>query len=100
LFPQTYHKRSFFFLVCFLSFLVIEFQNCGNKHDHGSLLIKNALMYEVHTNEEIEQFVDMFLFICDVSLLSNPLQNAQQHQHTRTCKKKNHVVSLPIASYT
>jgi hypothetical protein len=24
----------------------------------------------------------------DVSLLPNPLQNAQQHQHTRTCKKK------------
>jgi hypothetical protein len=28
----------------------------------------------------------------DVSLLPNPLQNAQQHQHTHTCKKKNHVV--------
>jgi len=38
-------------------------------------------MYEVHTNEKIEQSVDMFLFVCDVSLLSNPLQNAQQHQH-------------------
>jgi hypothetical protein len=75
-------KDHSFFLYVFFSFLVIEFQNCGNKHDHGSLSIKNALMYEVHTNEEIEQFVDMFLFVCDVSLLSNPLQNAQQHQHT------------------
>jgi len=28
----------------------------------------------------------------DVSLLPNPLQNAQQHQHTHTCKKKNNVV--------
>jgi hypothetical protein len=28
---------------------------------------------------------------CDVSILRNPLQNAQ-HQHTHTCKKKNHVV--------
>jgi hypothetical protein len=26
---------------------------------------------------------------CDVSLLLNPLQNAE-HQHTYTCKKKNH----------
>jgi hypothetical protein len=26
---------------------------------------------------------------CDISLLPNPLLNAQQHQHTRTC---NHVV--------
>jgi len=41
----------------------------------------------VHTNEKIEQFVDMYIF-CDVSLLPNPLQNAQEHQHTCTCKKK------------
>ncbi len=47
-------------------------------------------MYGVHTNEKIEWFVDMYIS-CDVSLLPNPLQNAQ-HQHTRTCKKKNHVV--------
>jgi len=44
-------------------------------------------MYGVHTNEEIEKFVDMCIS-CDVSLLPNPLQNAQQHQHTRTCKQK------------
>jgi hypothetical protein len=41
---------------------------------------------------------------CDVSLLPNPLQNAQQHQHTRTCKKKNHVCrfhySLPLMCKT
>jgi len=48
-------------------------------------------MYGVHTNEEIELFVDMYIS-CDVSLLPNPTQNAQQHQHTHTCKKKNHVV--------
>jgi hypothetical protein len=43
-------------------------------------------MYGVHTNEEIEQFVDMYIF-CNISLLPNPLQNAQQHQHTCTCTK-------------
>jgi len=43
-------------------------------------------MYGVHTNKGIEQFVDMYN-TCDVSLLLNPLQNAQ-HEHTRTCKKK------------
>ncbi len=42
----------------------------------------------MHTNEKIEQFGNMYSF-CDVSLLPNPLQNAQ---HTHTCKKKNHVV--------
>jgi hypothetical protein len=59
-------------------FLVIEFQNHGNEHDHGLLWIKNTLMYGMHTNEEIEKFVDMCIS-CDVSLLPNPLQNAQQH---------------------
>jgi hypothetical protein len=44
-------------------------------------------MYGMHTNEEIEKFVDMYIS-CDVSLLPNLLQNAQQHQHTHTCKKK------------
>jgi hypothetical protein len=34
--------------------------------------------------------IDMYTS-CDVSLLPNPLQNAQQHQHLRTCKKKNHL---------
>jgi hypothetical protein len=42
-------------------------------------------MYGMHTNEEIEKFV---YISCDVSLLPNLLQNAQQHQHTHTCKKK------------
>jgi hypothetical protein len=35
-------------------------------------------MYGMHTNEEIEKFVKMCIS-CDVSLLPNPLQNAQQH---------------------
>jgi hypothetical protein len=46
-------------------------------------------MYGVHTNEKIEKFVNMYIF-CDISLLPNPLQNAQQ-PNTRTCRKKNHV---------
>jgi hypothetical protein len=41
-------------------------------------------------NEEIEKFVDMYIS-CDVSLLPNLLENARQHQHTNTCKKKTHV---------
>jgi len=55
--------------------------------DHGLLWIKGAPMYEMHTNEEVERFLNMYIS-CDVSLLLNPLQNAQQHQHTCTCKKK------------
>ncbi len=45
-------------------------------------------MYRVHTNEIIEWVVNMYIS-CNVSLLPNPLQNAQ-HQHS--CKKKNKVV--------
>ncbi len=45
----------------------------------------------MHTNEKIEQFGNMYISY-DVSLLPNPLQNAQQYQHTRTCMQKNHVV--------
>jgi hypothetical protein len=74
------------FLGIFLIFFVTKFLNCGSKHDHVLLWIKNAPMYRVHTNEEIKWFIDMYIS-CDVSLLPNPLQNAQQHQYTHTCKK-------------
>jgi hypothetical protein len=35
-------------------YFVTEFQNHGNEHNHGLLWIKDALMYGMHTNEEIE----------------------------------------------
>jgi hypothetical protein len=79
------------YIYIYIYFLVTEFQNCGSEHDHGLLWIKNAPMYGMHINEKIEKFVDMYISY-DVSLLPNPLQNAQQHQHTCTCKKKNHFV--------
>jgi hypothetical protein len=76
--------------VCDLFFL-IEFQNCGSEHDHGLLWIKDAPIYGINTNEKIKLFVDKYIS-CNLSLLPITLQNAQQHQHTQTCKKKNHVV--------
>jgi hypothetical protein len=42
---------------------------------------KKCIIYGVHTNEKIEYFVNMYIS-CDVSLIPNLLQNAQQHQHT------------------
>jgi hypothetical protein len=68
-------------------YFVIEFQNCGNEHDHGFLWIKDAPMCGVHTNEEIEHFVNMCIF-CDVSLLPNPLQNAQNINTNVHVRKK------------
>jgi hypothetical protein len=44
-------------------------------------------MYGKHTNEKVERFLYMYI-VCDVSLLLNPLQNTQQHQHTYTCMRK------------
>jgi hypothetical protein len=65
-------------------YLVIKFQNCRSEHNDGLLQIKNAPIYGVHKNEEIEQFVNMYIS-CDVSLLPNSLHNAQKHQHMHTC---------------
>jgi hypothetical protein len=43
--------------------------------DNGLLWIKKAIMNGMHTNEKNEQFVNIYIS-CDVSFLSNPLQNA------------------------
>jgi len=86
-------QKIIIFLGVFFIFFITEFKNCESEHDHGLLWIKNAPMYGVHTNEEIEQFIYMYIS-CDVSLLLNPLQNAQQYQYTCTCKRKNHVCRL------
>jgi hypothetical protein len=68
-------QKIIIFLGIILKKFVIEFQNRGSKHDHGLLWIKNAPMYGMHTNEEIERFVNMYIS-CDVLLLLNPIQNA------------------------
>ncbi len=55
--------------------------------NHCHILGNNVPMYGMHTNEEIEWIVNVYISY-DVSLLPNRLQNSQQHQHTCTCKKK------------
>jgi hypothetical protein len=54
---------------------VTKFQNHCNEHEHHLLWIKDAPMYGINTNEEIEKFVDKYIS-CDVSLLPFTLQNA------------------------
>jgi uncharacterized protein YabN with tetrapyrrole methylase and pyrophosphatase domain len=70
-------------------YLVIKFQNCGSEHNHGLLWIKDAPMYGVHTNEEIEQFVDMYIS-CDISC-TNSLHNAQKINTCIHVRRKNNV---------
>jgi len=87
---NLWQKTSNFFGHISNFYFIVEFQNCESEHDHGLLWIKDAPMYKVHTNEEFEEVVNMYIS-CQVSLLLNLLQNAQ-HQHTPTCKKNNNVV--------
>jgi len=49
---KNHFISGYIYIYIYFSFekFVIEFQNCGNKHDHGLLWIKNASMYGVHTN--------------------------------------------------
>jgi len=91
MFSHIIQQRPIYFWTSVWLFFVIEFQNCGSEHDHGLLWIKDAPIYGINTNEEIENCVDKYIS-CDVSLLPITLQNAQQYQHTQTCKEKNHVV--------
>ncbi len=72
---SCFHKlvTKYHYLFGYISdfFYVTKFQNCGSKHDHGLLWIKNAPMYGVQINEKIEKFINMYIS-CDVSLLPNP----------------------------
>jgi hypothetical protein len=88
---NLWQKTSNFFGHISNFYFIVEFQNCENEHDHGLLWIKDAPMYKVHTNEKFKEVVNMYIS-CQVLLLPNLLQNAQQHQDTPTCKKNNNVV--------
>jgi hypothetical protein len=59
--------KAIFFKHIYFKKFVIEFKNYENEYDHRLLWIKNVPMYGVHTNEEIEQFIDMYIS-CDASL--------------------------------
>jgi hypothetical protein len=49
--------------------------------------LKMHLCMECTQMKKLNKFVNMYTS-CVVSLLPNPLQNAQQHWHLGTCKKK------------
>jgi len=88
---HTYSTKTDLFLDKRVILFVIKFQNHGSEHDHDLLWIKDAPIYVINTNEKIEIFIYKCIS-CDILLLSITLQNAQQHQHIQTCKKKNRVV--------
>ncbi len=68
-------------IIIFLGIFLIFFSSLNSKIMGMNMTMdfygkNNAPMYGVHTNEEIEQFINMYISY-DVSLLPNPLQNAQ-----------------------
>ncbi len=85
-FTHIQQKLTYFWTSVWFLF-VIEFQNHGSEHDHGLLWIKDAPIYVINTNEKIEIFIYKCIS-CDILLLLITLQNAEQHQHIQTCKKK------------
>jgi hypothetical protein len=68
MFSHIIQQRPIYFWTSVWLFFVIEFHNCGSEHDHGLLWIKDAPIYGINTNEEIENFVDKYISY-DVSLL-------------------------------
>jgi len=44
-------------------FFTTEFQSISLTHDHGLLWIKNAHMFGISSNKDIENFVDKYLII-------------------------------------
>jgi hypothetical protein len=64
-FSQNYDKkplslRAYIYNLLLLLFF-IEFHNCVNEYAHGLLLIKDASMYGMHTNEKNEQFINIYI---------------------------------------
>jgi hypothetical protein len=55
-------KNHYLFGHIFNFYFITKFQNHRNEHDHGLLSIKDAYMYGMHTNEEIEWFVSSCIF--------------------------------------
>jgi hypothetical protein len=75
MFSHIIQQRPIYCWTSVWLFFVIKFQNCGSEHDHGLLWIKDAPIYGINTNEEIENFVDKYIS-CYVLLLPITLQNA------------------------
>jgi len=68
-------------------YFVTEFQNRGSEHEHGSLWVKNAPIYGVNSNSDIQNFVDNYL-TCSTYHLDLELAKIHEHHHTRSCKKR------------
>jgi len=66
----------------------VEFQQRGSPHIHGLLWISTAPKLDVHTHEEICQYIDKCISCSlDVSDDELPFIKLQLHRHSRTCRK-------------
>jgi hypothetical protein len=62
-----------------------------SSHDHRFFYIKDAPIYGINSNDEIQSFLDKYI-TCDKSLLLINLCESQLHHHKWTCHKKNQLL--------
>ncbi len=80
-------------------FYRVEFQQRGSPHVHCLFWIENAPLIDKNTDEEVVQFIDKYV-TCELPSSDEELLDivttVQQHskRHSKTCKKKNTVVSI------
>ena len=68
-------------------FYRVEFQQRGSPHIHMLVWINNAPKFNIHTNDQVANFIDQHVS-CNDSFASPDLINLQTHRHAQTCKKK------------
>jgi hypothetical protein len=84
------NKYTFLFGQDYKKQFVTNFQNHCNEHEHHLLWIKDALMYGINTNEEIENFVDKYIHV----IFHYHHLHYKMHNNINTFKhiRKNHVI--------
>ena len=73
-------------------FYRVEFQQRGSPHIHALFWIKDAPVYGQDPDNLITSFVDKYVTCAEEIDCENSseLINLQTHQHSKTCKKRNH----------
>ena len=70
-------------------FYRVEFQHRGSPHIHGLAWIKDALKFDVHSDEEVCAYIDKIIACTsNVPEDEEDYVKLQKHQHSKTCEKK------------
>ncbi len=72
-------------------FFVTKFQVHESQHAHGLLWVANAPIYDLDSNNAIENFVNKYT-LYDNNKLALNFREVQTRCHKKTCWKKNQVI--------